>query len=191
MEIYIEKQLSVILYSLILGLIFGGLYDIMRIIHILCGIATYQAHRTTMKRGRLPFILFFILDIAYMLTLTVCFSVFQYWQMNGRFCWFVLLSTLIGAALWHKTAGRAVMSVSETLVSLLRRAIHCLIIVPFCFIYSSIRRLLYLLAKHTVLRVLSAAVCAIRCVRHSYLRGRLVRDIGGTQMQRKKLRKQL
>lgn len=191
MEIYIEKQLSVILYSLILGLIFGGLYDIIRIVHILCGIATYQPHRTTMKCGRLPFILFFILDIAYMLTVTVCFSVFQYWQMNGRFRWFVLLSTLIGAALWHKTAGRAVMAVSETLVSLLRRAIHCLVIVPLCFIYRLLRCFLCLLAEHTVLRVLSAVVCVVRRARHSHLRGRLVRDIGSIPVQRKKLRKQL
>jgi len=183
MELFIGKQLQVVGYSFILGLIFGGLYDIIRIIHIICGIASYAGNReeprteTGMKRGKLPFLLFFLFDAVYMLTVTAMFSVFQYWQMNGTFRLFVLVSVLAGAALWHGTAGRLVMAFSETIVRMLRLAALWLVVRPVRFVLGLFRKVLFFVYRQTVGCTVRRICRMIRFFRSERIRRNLKKEI--------------
>lgn len=183
MELFIGKQLQVVGYSFILGLIFGGLYDIIRIIHIICGIASYAGNyedsgtETGMKRGKIPFLLFFLCDAVYMLTVTAVFSVFQYWQMNGMFRLFVLLSVTTGFAVWHVTAGRVVTACSEAIVRLLRLAARWLLIRPVCMLYGILRKMLLFVYRQTAGRMVRRFRQGIRSVRSDHIRRNFRNDI--------------
>jgi len=183
MELFIGKQLQVVGYSFILGLIFGGLYDIIRIIHIICGIASYAGNReespteSGMKRGKLPFLLFFLFDAVYMLTVTATFSVFQYWQMNGAFRLFVLMSVLAGYVLWHGTAGRLVMACSEAIVRLLRLTALWLVVRPVRFVLGLFRKVLVFVYRQTAGRMVRRIFRTVRFLRSERIRRKLRNDI--------------
>ena len=72
MEFFIEKQILNIVYSVILGLIFGAIYDIIRIIYVMCGIASYRGGRVSMKRGAVPFVIFALFDLSVFTVLPRC-----------------------------------------------------------------------------------------------------------------------
>ncbi len=182
MELFIGKQLQVVGYSFILGLIFGGLYDIIRIAHCLCGIASYTGTSRGMRRGKLPFFLFFLLDTAYMIVVTAMFSILLYWQMSGTFRLFVLVSAVIGLAVYLCTAGRIVMLFSETIVRILRKAVRCLLVKPIRWIlrflgrvFAGLYRWLY---RQTIGRAAEAVIRGMRCIRAGRIRRSLKKDIG-------------
>lgn len=182
MELFIGKQLQVVGYSFVLGLIFGGLYDIIRIAHCLCGIASYTGTSRGMRRGKLPFFLFFLLDTAYMIAVTAMFSIFLYWQMSGVFRLFVLVSAVIGLAIYLCTAGRIVMLFSETIVRLLKKTVRCLLIKPVRWILRFFGRVLVGLYRRTVRRTVGrmtkAVMRGMRCIRAGRIRRCLKKDIG-------------
>lgn len=150
MEIFVQKQLINIAYSFILGLIFGGIYDIIRIVHILCGIASYTGESRGMKRGIVPFLLFFLLDAAYMLITTCVFSVFLYAVNNGGFRLYLLAAVICGMVLYFITVGRIVMLLSETIVRFLRKVFTLFVLKPFGFILKLFRRLICWIGAHTI-----------------------------------------
>ena len=178
MELFIGKQLQVVGYSFILGLIFGGLYDIIRIAHCLCGIASYTGDSPGMRRGILPFFLFFLLDAVYMIAVTAMFSIFLYWQMNGTFRLFVLVSVSAGLAVYLRTAGRIVMLFSETIVRLLRTAVRWLVVKPVRGILRVLGRVLAGLYSVTIGQTAKAVLRGIRHIRSVRIRRCLKNDIG-------------
>ncbi len=178
MELFIGKQLQVVGYSFILGLIFGGLYDIIRIAHCLCGIASYTGTSRGMRRGKLPFFLFFLLDTAYMIAVTAMFSIFLYWQMSGTFRLFVLVSAVTGLAVYLCTAGRIVMLFSETIVCFLKKVVRCLLVKPMRWILRFLGRILAGLYRQTIGRVAEAVLHGMRYVRAERIRRNLKKDIG-------------
>jgi hypothetical protein len=180
MELFIGKQLQTAAYSFVLGLIFGGLYDIIRIIHILCGIASYMPadeEKRPEKRGFVSFLLFFLGDAAYMLTVTAVFSVFQYWQMSGKFRLFVLLSVLAGYAVWHRTAGRLVMAFSEAIVRFLRRIVLWTIVKPVRFLLKILRKSAGFLYRHTAGRAAELLRRGVRSLCMRNIRRKFRKDI--------------
>lgn len=135
MEIFIEKQLISIVYSLILGLIFGAAYDIIRIIHIICGIASYFGGEKRTRKGVLPFVIFFLLDLLFVLAVIPAFSVFVYWTNYGDFRWYLIAGAALGFTAYYLTLGRVVMYFSETVVRFLRLVFHYTVAVPVRFIW--------------------------------------------------------
>lgn len=177
MEIFIEKQLINIVYSLILGLIFGGIYDIIRVVHIFCGIASYSGESARMKRGVLPFGIFFLLDAAYMLTVTTVFSVFIYAVNSGGFRLYLLVSVIVGMVIYFLTVGRAVMYLSETIVNFLRLMFTLVVVKPIKFILRLLRHIIMWIYLHTLGYVLR---CLRRMNGYRYtekMRRRLAREI--------------
>ena len=177
MELFIGKQLQVVVYSFILGLIFGGLYDIIRMIHIICGIASYSGGKTVMKRGKLPFLLFFLCDAVCMITVTAAFSVFLYWQMNGTFRLFVLLSVLAGWFVYYHTAGRIVMFFSEAIVRLIRLAVLWIFVKPARSILRIVRNIAAFVFRHTAGRAVLFFRNRFRSLRDRRIRRYLRNDI--------------
>ncbi len=129
MELYIQKQLLIIVYSLILGLIFGVGYDIMRILHMMLG-------NFFLKK---PIV--FLLDLVYMLLLTASYSIFVYAVYNGMHRMFIILAILAGFILYYNTVGRLVIAFSETIIRWIRLILHYVIAVPVRTLAKGIKRL--------------------------------------------------
>lgn len=162
MEFFIEKQLLNIVYSVILGLIFGGLYDIIRIIYVLCGIASYQGQKNRIKSGKLPFVIFALLDFFYAMCVTVLYSFFDYWAENGRFRFYILFSVAAGFFIYYNTLGRAVMLVSEAVAAWLKKVFTYVVIKPLAFIVKKLLRLTKFLYSATAGALISAVIRAAR-----------------------------
>ncbi len=157
MEFFIENQLLNIVYSVILGLIFGGIYDIIRVAQILCGITSYRDGRVEMRLGRnvrgsrTAFVIFILMDFAFMLTVTVMYSFFIYWADNGRVRFYLMLAAAVGFYIYYNTLGRLVMLCSDFIVRLIRRAFTILVVKPIGFILRLLRRVVLFVLNHTLL----------------------------------------
>lgn len=181
MEIFIQKQLINIVYSLIIGLIFGGLYDIIRIVHIFCGIASYSGERHKMKEGAVPFVLFFLLDAVYMLTVTVLFSIFIYAFESGNYRWYLLAGVIFGMLLYFLTVGRLMMFFAESIVRFLRMIFRLIIAKPLCFIGRYVRMVLVWIGLHTVGRIVCGILRISGYIYTEKMRRRIERDIRFTK----------
>ncbi len=158
MEIFIEKQLISVGYSFILGLIFGVSYDIIRIIHILCGIASYSGDERYMRKGKIPFLLFFLTDLVYMTAVSAAFSVFVYWVNYGDFRWYLLFGSVVGFVLYYVTLGRVVMYFSEAVVRVIRLVFHYTVAVPLRYIWKTAQRLVSAVYRFTLGRLVKMLV---------------------------------
>ena len=151
MEFFIEKQILNIVYSVILGLIFGAIYDIIRMIYVMCGIASYRGGRVSMKRGAVPFVIFALFDLS-------VYSVFDYWTENERFRAYILVSVILGFVLYRKTVGRAVMFVSEEIARLIKKLIRLVIVKPCMWLFGIIKKAAAFIWSRTGERV----ICGIK-----------------------------
>ena len=155
MEIFIEKQLLNLLYSIILGLIFGAIYDIIKIVHVSCGIASYTGESRGMKKGVVPFLLFLLTDIFYIFPVSCIFSVFLYAVNKGGFRFYLLAGVIGGMFLYQNTFGRLVMFVSEAIVRFLKRLFTLLLIRPIRYVLGQILKAFVFLGRHTSGKLLS------------------------------------
>ncbi len=157
MEFFIENQLLNIVYSVILGLIFGGIYDIIRVAQILCGIASYSDGRVEMRLGknvrgsRTAFVIFLLTDCAFMLTVTVMYSFLIYWADNGRVRFYLMLAAAVGFYIYYNTLGRLVMLCSDFIVRVIKRIFTVLVIRPVTFILKLLRRGMSFVLDRTLL----------------------------------------
>ena len=87
LEVLTRNQLQLVATSLILGLIFGAVYDIIRIVYILCGLVSYDGGSLAGRKGKLPFCCRLVTDFAAALFIGLSFSVFVYAANDGRFRW--------------------------------------------------------------------------------------------------------
>ncbi len=165
MEIYIENQLIIMLYSAILGLIFGAGYDIIRIVHLMLG------------ELRLRGLLVFLLDLAYMLVLAVCISVFTYVFNYGDLRMFLLLPMGAGFAAYHVTVGRVVMLCSEAIIRLIRAVIRYALVLPLRLALRLLRRLAVWLLRHTAVPLLRFLGDRRRCAYTEKQKKQIVRQV--------------
>lgn len=134
MEFFIEKQLLIVLNSVILGLIFGAIYDIIRISHIICEIASYSAENCGMRSGKAAFLIFAAGDFIYVVVVSVMLSFFTYWQNNGVVRAFILIPCIAGFAMYHGTIGNLVMYFSEAVVRFIRLIFRYTVAIPILFV---------------------------------------------------------
>ena len=156
--IVILYQLQITLYALVLGLLFGVLYDALRITRMLVGITPVHVKHISWTR-RLPsrhigrvgkgpvseLIFIHLLDIIYGLCTGVCFCVFLYALNNGRFRWYLLLGCALGFAAYYYSVGKLVLRLSGYIVAVLRSVVGCIVYLltqPVLWIGRRLRRLL-------------------------------------------------
>ena len=175
MEIFIDNQIFVVIYSFFLGLIFGAEYDIIRIIHIICNIASYDGKERKINRGMGSFLIFFILDLVYSISVTALFSFFTYLVNSGRPRVFMLVSAFLGFVVYYFTLGRVVMIFSELIVGFIKKVLYYLIVVPFRFVLKVFARIVIFIYSLTVAHVVAV-------VRKLYLA--LVSDIYKSNIKR-------
>ncbi len=132
MEIFIAEQCKTLAESLIMGLIFGAGYDIIRILYVLWGIQSYSVSGKLKKTadGNYSFWLFLTGDLLYMLFLTIAVSVFLYHTNHGQLRLYLVCGALAGFVLYQNTIGRVVMVISETIVHILKITVGFLLIRP-------------------------------------------------------------
>ncbi|MBQ7922329.1 MAG: spore cortex biosynthesis protein YabQ [Clostridia bacterium] len=154
MEVFIGDQIKTLAESFILGLIFGAGYDIIRIIHIICGIMSYSGDRT-IQRSKTSFVLFLLFDSIYMLLITFSWSVFLYHYNHGVFRLHLFASCICGFILYYQTVGRVVMRLSEWIVRLIKTVVNVLLIRPVKAVVFALWKLFCLIAKSTIGRLIN------------------------------------
>lgn len=181
MEICIEKQLINIVYSVILGLIFGGIYDIIRITQVLCRIVSYSGSKGSgycvMKKGKPAAVVFAVTDSLFMLTVCVIFSLFTYAADNGHFRMFMPFSALAGFVLYYNTLGRLVMLVSDAVARFLTKVFRAVILTPFMWLSRLLGRAFGFVLRKTIGVAVRAASEDIMRRRAERFLAQLARDI--------------
>ncbi|MGN1409356.1 MAG: hypothetical protein ACI4XJ_04180 [Eubacteriales bacterium] len=109
----------------------------------------------------MPLILFALFDFVYAVSVTLLYSIFDYWAENGRFRFFILFSVAAGFFIYYNTVGRAVMLVSETVAAWLKKVFTYLVIKPLTFIAKKLFRLAKLVYSVTIGALISALVRAV------------------------------
>ena len=176
MEIFIGDQLKNIVYSFTLGLIFGGFYDIICIMHIILGVVSDSGDKVS-RTDVLSRILFFVTDMTFMVAVTVMMSIFLYEFASGEFRMYLLAAATVGFTVHRCTLGKIVSAVSEVIVHQLRRCIRLFVIRPVRAVCGCVGKHMHWLYGRTVWILIGY----IRImVRERYLRDtqkRLVLDI--------------
>ncbi len=113
-----------------MGLIFGSAYDIIRMIHLWCGIATFSGENSDRKYGWLSFPAVFLLDACYMTAAAAAFSFFVFWSNNGRFRWYMAAGTVAGMVLYFRTVGKAVEAGMAVTVRTLKKLLALILLRP-------------------------------------------------------------
>lgn len=168
MEIFIAEQCKTLAESCILGLIFGVGYDIIRILHVLWGIQSYSGDRSVSFGGRGAFLLFFAGDFVYMMAVLFWSSVFLYHANHGQFRLFLAAGCIAGFCLYHYTAGRLVMRISETIVRFCKKLAYHLIIRPCRLLTGFFLRFvcfLWHIGPEKLIKLFRNTVCRIRMKR--------------------------
>lgn len=140
------------LYMLFCGILWGILYDGIRISRVLTRLAVYThagnrlAHlglpligapkerKKTPHSRRLAGVMMAIGDVFFFAAAACIFSVLLVHAASGVFRWFYLLAALLGFAAYYFTLGRAVMLSSEIIAAVVRtvfRYLFWLFCLPF------------------------------------------------------------
>ena len=129
MEISISNQLITVIYSIILGIILGAIYQIFDILGVLVERNYSYKFKEKMKdkkftpiinpilkkesRKTLKNIVLAIIDFSYFIVITPVFVVFIYENNNGVVRWYIFLFSLIGFVIFKATVGKILKIITE------------------------------------------------------------------------------
>jgi len=170
------NQLKIVVFSIILGLIFGFLYDmidtcrtvdIRRMFWIKKSIVRDGEQKK--KRSASPaFFANILWDTVFMTAAGILYSLFVYEACYGDFRWFSLVGTGIGFLLYRVTVGR----LTRVLIRFLSRAVSAVLrvtlVLPIYFLLRCLKRTSMFVWHTTVgpfIRVLSETVGRMRTER--------------------------
>lgn len=187
MGILLTRQLYAMLYAILCGVLFGGIYDLFRLTRVFFGINKYSKLGQKLYAFRFPLIgvirrpdtgsivriaqfwIVFAGDILYSVLLGCIFSIFLYVAASGCFRWFYLFFTCAGFFVYYFTIGRLVMAVSDILICLLqigfRYALYFLM-VPFRIVSKILSATLHFVFRQIVQPIRKRAYMA-RCCRYT------------------------
>ena len=140
LEILIENQAKLVATSFILGLIFGAVYDIIRLSYTLCGLVSFAGKKPVERKGILPSCARFFGDLLWTSALGVCFAVYLYAANDGQFRWFIPASAACGFALWQAGPGRLSAMAADKLTRLMRAFFRAAVLVPLTAFARLIQR---------------------------------------------------
>lgn len=116
---------ALLLYSLLLGVILGVFYDVMRFIRLFLVVKartdTSCGNGITVK-GVLGGAIIFVFDVIFFLVFAVSSLILTYNVSGGVFRGMVYFGMLAGGAIYYLTVGRLTLKLEEKLVRILRRA---------------------------------------------------------------------
>ena len=106
MELPIQGQLLLFLYSFLLGLSFGAYYDIFRVCRLFFG-----NNKITV----------FIQDLFYFLSCAVAAFIFIFILNRGEVRFFVVISIMIGGLVYYLTLGRFVFALFSKILTAVKK----------------------------------------------------------------------
>ncbi len=129
------------LYALTFGIFLGAVYDLVRILRIIAGVSDYGVdirfsgtysgkikNLFSGNRSRIFSSVFVaVTDFAFFMFAGISFILFLYCFNFGIFRWFILLSAILGFRLYYISIGRAVISLSGNIASVILFIINTLI----------------------------------------------------------------
>ena len=138
--------------ALLLGVLFGVLYDAVRILKCLLCVAKYGDKRRFDKvysmgvcdifprspGGVVAYALTALFDVLYFVVVTVSFVLFLYAFNFGIFRWFILLACIAGFFAYHSSLGKIVIRSVDAASDLLRLFVNIFVFVcvlPFRYLY--------------------------------------------------------
>ena len=169
----IEKQLWLLLYSLILGAALGAVFDILRISRTFLSVKTENRVIKNMS-DTVIFAVSLVEDILFFTLSAVTLVLFCFQANSGRARGFILFGVAVGFSLYMQTAGRLTRLVSEAIARFMWAVIGFFaerVIVP---IFKNISRLAKYVYRKTLGRAVSAAVLKIRSLYAGYQKRRYV-----------------
>ena len=144
MEVSMVRQALILLYSLIIGVVLGAVYDTIRIQRIMLGVRYGHKSVKMLRQVKLPLIgtgkklpsravvkikavmrllrniIISIQDILFFIFAGLVVTVFVYHANYGQIRWFALLGLALGFFVYYNTVGRVVMLCSEFIVFFIR-----------------------------------------------------------------------
>lgn len=149
MEITVSEQLSSCLAHLVLGLLAGAVYDLVRIIHI-CIKPSGESARV----NKICFSSFvFVLDVLYCIVIGICFAVTSFVFFYGKFRAFNVFSFSVGFTVYILTLGRLLMFFSNRFVCFIKyvlRIILKIMLIPFRYLLKGLSYLVNIIYRFTV-----------------------------------------
>ena len=161
----VSEQLWVTLYSLIMGVFLGFVYDIIRIVRSASGVGNYSSFSIKLSKIKLPFlsvpcdkkkknlsrifsfILIFISDLLFALICSVSYSLFLFHTIRGQVRLYFILASGIGFLVYRFTASKFLITILECVLFISKtilRYVFKLISLPFLLIAVFIKKLLSL-----------------------------------------------
>ena len=116
LEFNVKDQLFCCLVCVIVGSLFGILYDVVRVVYILSGIDPHESK----KRNVVSKLMILLFDLIYMLIVTVIFAVVLYALAFGKFRVIFGISCIVGFLVYNKTLSKIVINIIRKLASLLK-----------------------------------------------------------------------
>ena len=158
--------------ALILGVAFGALYDVFRVLKCLLCVAKYgDKHRFAKiyskgvsdvfpgaPGGAVSYVVTALFDVLYLSVVTVAFVLFLYAFNYGIFRWFILLSCFAGFFAYHFSAGRLLIKSVDAVSDLLRLVFNLLLYVlalPIKYLYFAFRKIYQFLFAPAVNKIKS------------------------------------
>ncbi len=188
LSISMSGQLLITLYSAVMGIFFGVLYDAVCILRILTGvipdagrkapcklkppaIIPELAGRNSKKKGgdKWKTALIAIGDLLFFTLAGLAFAVFLYHANDSHVRWYLLVGCAAGFFAYHKTVGRAVMALSGYIVYGLRYVGICALwalILPFRLMIRGTVRLV-VAVREAVVRPLAKRIKWKKCLKNT------------------------
>lgn len=128
MEISIKIQLLTALYSIVLGVFIGLIYDCFKIFRKFLLFEVSEKLKSFIKKIKLPLIslnfhgenlktrhklTYLILDILFFIVITPIMQIFVYAFSNGIVRWYIILGTFVGFIIYYFSVSKIVLSVFE------------------------------------------------------------------------------
>ncbi len=140
---------SFILYSLVIGVLLGTVYDVFRIIRMAFTVPGIVADIYRGRRHRSRFtvnVIVFICDILFFVVAAVISAIFIFYANNGRIRGIALFGSLVGFALYYNTVGRLVTLIAGSVIRAVCYTFHFIghrILVPVFSALSGLSDLIY------------------------------------------------
>ncbi len=139
--------------SLVLGVLFGVLYDVIRFTRVLLCVDVRPPRG---RHGWFGCVIVALGDLAFFTTAAVLMCVFFFVTNNGEVRGFALVGAFCGFLIYYNTVGRLFITVCETVASWVKHGLRCLmrlLWLPVRFLGAHLRSFAGKIAKPIVSRL--------------------------------------
>lgn len=130
------------LLSLLLGIFFGIVYDIIRFFRVVLGVDVSNPF----VKGKLTlhklfgFVFVTLGDLFFFAVATVSMCIFLFLTGDGRFRWYVLLGIILGFWAYYNTVGKLFIKIAEKIISGLKKLFRFMLL-PLLRLFELLKKL--------------------------------------------------